>query len=386
MFKKIQHGAVVLGLLLPLAVQAQHCRNTLTGDASFALCDFSFLESPTFGNICQNFTLSGIYTIKNNTPVAVKINYIRIQSNDGFPASASAVVQAPAPINNCVVGNFLASGASCSIQVNISSPTVGTFNRVLQVGIDTRQVEIAATPAITSSVIDCGGGSGPNPPLGFISTIPGTPDSLYNASIIAYSGVTNTGPTIINGDVMVGPGSPTVTGSPTVINGTIYLGGPVATQARNDAITYFTALNNQPCTVNFPAISLLTQADLDTNGPGVYCFASSAQISANLYICGQVNQSYTFKTAASTLTVDSNTIVRLGTIAECAGTWLTGIRNDNINWAVGSSATLGTNSTLVGIIDALASITLNTGAVLNGRAWALNGAVTLDSNAISPQG
>lgn len=63
-----------------------------------------------------------------------------------------------------------------------------------------------------------------------------------------------------------------------------------------------------------------------------------------------------------------------------------GISNDNINWAISSSATLETYSTLVGIIDASASVTLNTGATLNGRAWVLNGAVTLDSNAVSPQG
>jgi hypothetical protein len=47
---------------------------------------------------------------------------------------------------------------------------------------------------------------------------------------------------------------------------------------------------------------------------------------------------------------------------------------------------LGSTSTLFGIIDAIASITFNTGATLNGRAWALNGAVTLDANAVSPQG
>jgi hypothetical protein len=62
------------------------------------------------------------------------------------------------------------------------------------------------------------------------------------------------------------------------------------------------------------------------------------------------------------------------------------IFNDNISWAIGSSATLGTTSSLIGIVDALASITLNTGASLNGRAWALTGAVTLDDNAVSPQG
>lgn len=61
-----------------------------------------------------------------------------------------------------------------------------------------------------------------------------------------------------------------------------------------------------------------------------------------------------------------------------------GVTNGNVNWAIGSSATLGTGTAFQGIIDAAASITLNTGASLAGRAWALNGAVTLDSNPVNP--
>jgi hypothetical protein len=60
------------------------------------------------------------------------------------------------------------------------------------------------------------------------------------------------------------------------------------------------------------------------------------------------------------------------------------VKSDNVIWAVGSSATLGTNTAFAGIIDALISITINNGATLQGRAWALNGAVTLDSNTINP--
>jgi hypothetical protein len=50
---------------------------------------------------------------------------------------------------------------------------------------------------------------------------------------------------------------------------------------------------------------------------------------------------------------------------------------------VGSSATLGPNSTFNGSILALTSVTLTTGATLNGRALARNGAVTLDSNRVN---
>jgi hypothetical protein len=59
---------------------------------------------------------------------------------------------------------------------------------------------------------------------------------------------------------------------------------------------------------------------------------------------------------------------------------INGGSNCNVFWQVGSSATLGTTSVVPGTIIALASVTLTTGADLSGRAFALNGAVTLDSN------
>jgi hypothetical protein len=55
----------------------------------------------------------------------------------------------------------------------------------------------------------------------------------------------------------------------------------------------------------------------------------------------------------------------------------------NVWWKVPSSATLGTNTSLTGSILALTSISMNTGATLNGRALARNGAVTLDQNTIT---
>ena len=55
----------------------------------------------------------------------------------------------------------------------------------------------------------------------------------------------------------------------------------------------------------------------------------------------------------------------------------------NVFWKVGSSATLGTTTSFKGTILALASITVNTGATVDGRLLARNAAVTLDSNLIN---
>jgi type VI secretion system secreted protein VgrG len=52
-------------------------------------------------------------------------------------------------------------------------------------------------------------------------------------------------------------------------------------------------------------------------------------------------------------------------------------------WRIGSSATLGTTTSFIGNILALASITLNTGATMHGRALARTAAVTLDTNQVT---
>jgi len=52
-------------------------------------------------------------------------------------------------------------------------------------------------------------------------------------------------------------------------------------------------------------------------------------------------------------------------------------------WQVGSSATLGTGTSFAGNILALTSITVTTGARVTGRTLARNGAVTLDTNAVT---
>jgi len=369
MFKKAQHGAVILGLLLPLATHALSCRGISEDDSSLAVCDATFINPPVFGPLCQNATTTGIYTLRNDTPATIRINYIRLQDNDGLPAAAAAIV--PAPVNNC--GSSLAPGATCNIAVQLLPLAAGIFNRVLQVGINTRQVQIDA-PAITTTVGNCVT-PGPTPPPGFTPTVPGTPLSLFQASILGASTVTNTGPTIVNGDLDLTPGS-SVTGFPpgVVINGAININNAASTITKTQAQAYFTSLNSLPCSVTFGAgqdITLLPPIDCTVTP--VLCFTSTALMTAAVVINGTAGSSCTFK-IASTLTVSNNAVM----------TTAGGILNDNINWAIGSSATLGTNSTLYGIIDALTSITLNTGATLNGRAWALNGAVTLDSNQVNP--
>lgn len=189
--------------------------------------------------------------------------------------------------------------------------------------------------------------------------------------VLAGSTVTNTGATTVNGDVGVSPGS-SVTGFPpgVVVSGTIHSNDATAMQAQNDLTTAYNVVAGTPCT------SDLTGVDLGglTLTPGVYCFASSAQLTGTLTLnaLGNVNATFLFK-IASTLTTASNSHVLL----------TNGGTSCNVFWQVGSSATLGTTTSFAGNILALTSITLTTGATVSGRTLARNGAVTMDTNSIT---
>jgi hypothetical protein len=141
--------------------------------------------------------------------------------------------------------------------------------------------------------------------------------------------------------------------------------------AQLDTLAAFGTLGNFTPTMN------LTGQDLGglTLLPGVYRFDSSAQLTGalTLDLQGDPNSLFIFQ-VGSTLTTASNSSV--GTIngANCC----------NVFWRIGSSATLGTNTDFLGNILTNTSITLNTGAnISDGRALAINGAVTLDTNHIS---
>jgi type VI secretion system secreted protein VgrG len=181
------------------------------------------------------------------------------------------------------------------------------------------------------------------------------------------STVTNTGPSLVTGDLGVSPGS-AVTGFPPgiVAGGTIHAADAVALQAQNDVTATYNFLASQPCN------TVLTGQDLGglTLTPGVYCFASSAQLTGTLTLNGP--GIYIFQ-IGSTLTTASGSAVALTNGASACDVW----------WQVGTSGTLGTTAALPGNILALTSITLNTGASLSGRALARNGAVTLDGNAVA---
>jgi hypothetical protein len=194
--------------------------------------------------------------------------------------------------------------------------------------------------------------------------------SAQSFAVLAGSTATNTGDTLVRGDLGVSPGS-AITGFPPgiVTGGTIHGADAVAAQAQSDVTAAYIDLAGRPCNTD------LTGADLGgrTLTPGVYCFSTSAQLTGALVLDAQGDSGAIFIfQIGSTLTTASNSSVRM----------INGGRECNVYWQVGSSATLGTGTAFQGNILALQSITLNTGATMIGRALARNGAVTMDTNDI----
>jgi hypothetical protein len=201
---------------------------------------------------------------------------------------------------------------------------------------------------------------------------PATLGSAATFTILGGVTVTNTGATTtITGDVGVSPGN-AITGIPPgqPTSGSIHAGDATAATAQGDLTTAYNDLAGRACGTN------LTSQDLGgmTLAPGVYCFNSSAALTGTLTFDGQGDANAVFVIQiGSTLTTASSAAVDLIGNAEA----------QNVYWQVGSSATLGTGTAFAGNIVALQSITLTTGASLSGRALARNGAVTLDTNAIT---
>jgi hypothetical protein len=108
---------------------------------------------------------------------------------------------------------------------------------------------------------------------------------------------------------------------------------------------------------------------------GLYKSTAGLEISSgDLTLDGQGNSNsvWIFQMASTLETSAGRQVLLIG-----------GAESRNIFWQVGSSAVLGSSSVFEGTIMADQSITLNTGAILHGRALARIAAVTLDSNVIT---
>jgi hypothetical protein len=152
-----------------------------------------------------------------------------------------------------------------------------------------------------------------------------------NYSVLAGSTVTNTGSSVLSGDLGLSPGTSVIGFPPGSVKGTINIANGPAGQAQSDLTTAYNTAN-----------------------------------------LGKPNAVFVFQIGSTLTTASSSSVIFKNSLTD-----------SNVFWQVGSSATLGTTTSFQGNILALSSITLNTGAKIGcGSALALNGAVTLDTNVI----
>ncbi len=190
-----------------------------------------------------------------------------------------------------------------------------------------------------------------------------------NFAVLAGSTVTNTGFSTISGDLGLYPGSAVTGFPPGTLNGTQHVSDTVAVQAQSDLTTAYNSAAGQA------NISVPTELGGTTKTAGVYNSADGTfAITGTLTLdaAGDPNAVFIFKTASTLITAGASRVVLANGAQSC-----------NVFWQVGSSATLGANSTFKGNILALTSVTLTTGANVEGRVLARNGAVTLDTNTVT---
>jgi Ice-binding-like len=232
-----------------------------------------------------------------------------------------------------------------------------------------RWLAVVLAGGITAATVILGGVAGP--PTASAQSQPqvglGTATSF---AVLASTTVTNTGPSVISGDLGVSPDT-AVTGFPPgiVINGTQHAGDAVAAQAQSDLVIAYNDAAGRT-----PDVTVSSDLGGQTLAPGVYNSASSLGLTGTVTLDAQGDPDavFIFQAGSTLTTASSSTVALIGGAQAC-----------NVFWQVGSSATLGTNTTFVGSILALTSASVQTGATVAGRVLARNGQVSLDTNTVT---
>jgi Ice-binding-like len=190
---------------------------------------------------------------------------------------------------------------------------------------------------------------------------------------LAGTTVTNTGPSVLNGDLGVAPGTAlTGFGSPAVVNGATHDNDAVAGQAQADLTNAYNVAAGQPVS---PADDLSgTDLGNRTLTAGAYRYTSSALLTGPLTLDaqGDPNAQFVFLIGAELTTESASSVVLINGASPC-----------NVYWQVGSSATLGSTTAFEGNLMALTSISLNNGASVIGRVLARNGQISLIDNVLT---
>lgn len=191
--------------------------------------------------------------------------------------------------------------------------------------------------------------------------------------VLGGTTVTNTGPSVLNGDLGVAPGTAlTGFGLPAVVNGATHEDTAVAEQAQSDLTNAYDVAAGQEV---LPANDL-SGTDLGNRklSPGAYRYSSDALLTGALTLDaeGDPNAQFVFLIDSELKTESASSVVLVNGASPC-----------NVYWQVGSSANIGTTTAFQGSLMALTSISLKDGATVVGRMLARNGQVSLINNVLT---
>jgi hypothetical protein len=198
--------------------------------------------------------------------------------------------------------------------------------------------------------------------------------STTSLAILAGAAITSTGTTTITGDIGLSPGSSIGGFPPGILNGSLHINDSAATRAKLDLTLAYNDAADRTSTGIFILSDNIGGLTLT---PGLYKSTSTLAISSGdltFDALGNASAVFIIQIASSFNVTSGRKVILKG-----------GAKASNIYWQVGSSATFGTTCVMKGTVMALQSITFNTGATLDGRAFASTGSVTMEATTIVMQ-
>ena len=379
----VQQGSTLLGgsVTSTGATAAFTPSSNLPANTLFVATITAGAKNPSGAALASDFTWSFTTgtTADNTPPTVLSTNPINNATNVAINQSVNATFSESMDPQTIVSANFKVTGPG-------ATPVAGTVAYDLNSNIGTFTPGSTLAPStlftatVSTGVTDLAGNALVSAVTWTFTT--GTQmnqskvalGSAGNFATLAGSTVTSVGPTVLNGDLGVSPGTAVTGFPPGKINGAIHAGDNTAAQAKVDLLA---AYNDGAARMN-PAVLPGNLGGL-TLTPGLYKTGSSSGINGTgpqailtLDAQGDANAVFIFQIASTLITTVGTQVVLSG-----------GAKATNIYWQVGSSATLGTNSIFKGNVLADQSITVTTGVVLEGRVLTRVGAVTLDSNTIT---